>query len=94
MIALYESGGADFCDDPDDREAWESVPCRTTDPDVFFPEKGESVRAAVRVCDGCGLRQACLDYALDHGIREGVWGGTSAMQRRAMLAEREHGGGG
>jgi WhiB family transcriptional regulator, redox-sensing transcriptional regulator len=52
--------------------------------DLWFPEKGGSSRQAKRVCAGCPVRQACLEYALEHDIRWGVWGGTSERQRRSM----------
>ena len=58
--------------------------CAQTDPELFFPEKGESVAAAKRVCAGCEVRAECLQYALDHRERFGVWGGLSERERRAL----------
>lgn len=52
--------------------------------DVFFPTAGEDVEVAKRVCSGCELREACLDYALTHGERWGIWAGTSERERRRM----------
>jgi transcription factor WhiB len=62
-------------------------------PDFYFPvkEKGRDttseVRAAKAVCNGtdgrppCPVRQQCLDYALEHHEKFGVWGGRSERER-------------
>lgn len=57
--------------------------CRS-EPDSFFPEKGGSTRKAKAVCRGCPLAVPCLEYAIDHGERFGVWGGLSERERRRM----------
>lgn len=59
--------------------------CAQTDPDAFHPEPGESLRPAKSVCLVCPVRTECLAYALEHHEQHGVWGGTSARQRQAML---------
>jgi WhiB family redox-sensing transcriptional regulator len=59
--------------------------CAETDPEAFFPEKGESTRAARRVCASCGVQQLCLDYALRHREQFGIWGGTSEQERRRII---------
>lgn len=61
-------------------------PCRTSgDPDLWFAEPGRWSKAneAKAKCQACPLRDACLDYAL-HVSVQGVWGGTSELQRRRM----------
>ena len=55
--------------------------CAQTDPEVFFPDKGESTTPAKRVCAGCEVRTECLQDALDHGERFGVWGGLCEEER-------------
>lgn len=52
------------------------------DPDRFFPERGQSISAAKRLCDRCPARQDCLHYAIEEEIEFGVWGGMSTPQRR------------
>ena len=47
--------------------------CAQTDPEAFFPEKGGSTREAKRVCLSCEVRQECLEYALAHDERFGIW---------------------
>jgi WhiB family redox-sensing transcriptional regulator len=58
--------------------------CAQTDPDAFFPNKGETTQPAKSVCEGCPVRDTCLNYALEHNERFGVWGGTSERERRVL----------
>lgn len=59
--------------------------CAETDPEVFFPEKGQSTKDAKATCGQCLVRAECLTYALDTGQRFGVWGGRSERERRKLL---------
>ena len=63
---------------------WFEGVCAQTDPEVFFPEKGGSVREAKAVCARCPVRAQCLAHALAHGERYGVWGGLSEPERRRL----------
>jgi WhiB family redox-sensing transcriptional regulator len=58
--------------------------CAQTDPEAFFPEKGGSTREAKKVCIGCEVRAECLEYALAHDERFGIWGGLSERERRKL----------
>lgn len=58
--------------------------CAQTDPEAFFPEKGGSTREAKRVCRSCEVRAECLEYALEHDERFGIWGGLSERERRRL----------
>jgi WhiB family redox-sensing transcriptional regulator len=69
---------------PDDDQWQERALCAQTDPEAFFPEKGGSTREAKRICLGCEVRDACLDYALAHDERFGIWGGLSERERRRL----------
>lgn len=60
--------------------------CSQTDPDLFFPEQGDSAVVPKRICKRCPVRQLCLQYALDHREPHGVWGGITAHERRHMLS--------
>lgn len=66
-----------------------SAACLEADSELFFPIGNtgpaiQQIAAATAVCDGCPVRDACLDYALDNGIGDGVWGGLSEDQRRSL----------
>jgi len=70
------------------RPAWHDLArCAETDPEMFFPENGESARPAKRVCGGCEVRAECLQDALDRGERFGVWGGLSERERRVLARQ-------
>jgi WhiB family redox-sensing transcriptional regulator len=69
----------------DEDEQWqERALCAQTDPEAFFPEKGGSTREAKRICLGCEVKDRCLDYALAHDERFGIWGGLSERERRRL----------
>lgn len=55
---------------------FDQAACAGADPDLFFPERGESLREAREVCRSCPVREDCLDYAIDHVEKSGVcWAG-------------------
>jgi WhiB family redox-sensing transcriptional regulator len=62
----------------------EQALCAQTGAEFFFPEPGSSVREAKRICGLCPIRSACLDFALAHDERFGVWGGLSEKERQAL----------
>jgi WhiB family redox-sensing transcriptional regulator len=61
--------------------------CAQTDPEAFFPDTGGSPREAKRTCARCEVKAECLDYALDHDERFGVWGGLSERERRELIRQ-------
>jgi WhiB family redox-sensing transcriptional regulator len=90
-FSLLESGERDFTvldgvfDGDDEEQEWqERALCAQTDPEAFFPEKGGSTREAKRICQGCEVRSECLEYALAHDERFGIWGGLSERERRKL----------
>jgi WhiB family redox-sensing transcriptional regulator len=63
--------------------------CREIDPDLFFPIGASGhdllrIDEAKRVCRACPVQDQCLAWALDHGVTDGVWGGSTADERRAI----------
>jgi WhiB family redox-sensing transcriptional regulator len=69
--------------------AWQlQANCMGVDPDLFFPERGASTREAKEVCRGCVVRDACLEYALVHAEKFGIWGGLSERERRRIRRRR------
>ena len=75
---------AELFDEGEEQEWQERALCAQTDPEAFFPEKGGSTREAKRICSGCEVRAECLDYALAHDERFGIWGGLSERERRRL----------
>lgn len=65
--------------------------CREVSWEVFFPHVGAGVIVAKTICATCRVRRECLDYALDHHINHGVWGGSSERERARTLRLRRTG---
>ncbi|AIJ25199.1 MULTISPECIES: WhiB family transcriptional regulator [Amycolatopsis] len=67
--------------------------CRDEDPELFFPvsEMGPGARQVARakaVCASCPVRAECLAYALDSGLDNGIFGGTTEQERRSLIRSR------
>jgi WhiB family transcriptional regulator, redox-sensing transcriptional regulator len=54
------------------------------DDGTWYPLKGGSTRPAKALCRRCPVRAECLDYALAHDERFGVWGGLSEQERHQL----------
>jgi WhiB family transcriptional regulator, redox-sensing transcriptional regulator len=72
----------------------EDVACLDADPELFFPigTQGGSLRQieeAKRICRRCPVRRQCLAWALDTGVTDGVWGGTTPDERRVIRKPAE-----
>lgn len=59
------------------------------DPDTWFPESLRDIEArnsqilvAKSHCNSCVHQVACLQFALDNSIGDGIWGGTLPEERR------------
>ncbi|GHH94105.1 WhiB family transcriptional regulator [Streptomyces capillispiralis] len=68
----------------------ERANCREADPDLFFPigDRGPTlvqIERAKAVCHDCPVLERCLDWALRSGPLEGIWGGTTEGERRALM---------
>ena len=74
--------------DSTDRHWQERANCLGVDPDLFFPERGASTKEAKAVCGGCEVKAECLEYALRHGEKFGIWGGLSERERRRVRRQR------
>lgn len=58
--------------------------CTQTDPDAYYPEKGESAQPAKRICNRCEVKPECLQWALEKDQRFGIWGGLTSRERRQL----------
>jgi len=61
--------------------------CRGRNDLDFFPEESYNAVAAraVAVCNVCPVREDCLEFAVENGIRYGIWGGLNHPQRKRYL---------
>lgn len=69
---------------PRDEDWRDQASCLGLDVDDFYPEgQGHHVPDAVkRTCQACPVRRACLDFALTHRDKWGIYGGVSERDRR------------
>lgn len=71
-------------------EPWmASANCRGADPELFFPNMGDSGTRAKVICAGCIVRTQCLEYAFRIGGAPkstdwGIYGGTDPFERHRM----------
>ncbi len=63
--------------------------CIGLNPNTMVPTNAQGVNAAKRVCENCVIVEPCLEYALVHDIKRGVYGGTSERGRRKLAKQRE-----
>ncbi|MGH3921683.1 MAG: WhiB family transcriptional regulator [Pseudonocardiaceae bacterium] len=66
--------------------------CRDMDSELFFPigTTGPALDQAERakaVCAGCPVSSQCLEFAMSTG-QNGVWGGLTEDERRALRRRR------
>ena len=54
-------------------------------PDTSHTDKGNTPMA-LNICGQCDVRDLCLDYAVQHKEREGIWGGLLPAARNALAA--------
>lgn len=84
-------------DDPPDTETvlaqllsrpeWhQRAACRGVDPNVFFPERGQSTRPARAYCECCSVASECGAAATAR--TPGIWGGTTGRQRQLRRGVR------
>lgn len=69
----------------------DDLPCRSTDPELFFAESPADVEFAKSVCTECPIRDACLSGALERKEPWGVWGGELFVQGVIVARKRPRG---
>ena len=64
-------------------------------PDVFKDELGKDEKPPQErylkgreVCKRCFVRNDCLEYALKHKVRVGIWGGKTSSQRQRIKRKK------
>jgi len=64
--------------------------CVEEDPEMFFPELDSlwRVAASKRVCNACPVMAECLEYAIENGFKDGIWGGLSPTERHRLTMTR------
>lgn len=67
---------------------WDLGACRGLEAAIFYPDDEESAVSAKAVCESCAVRTACLEHALAHREKAGVWGGATERDRRRIVRQR------
>lgn len=62
--------------------------CRGVGPSAFYPSDGVGVEMAKRVCQGCVVKNECLDFAIQNKEVFGVWGEASERERKRISRQR------
>lgn len=57
----------------------------------LFPNNRDGIQAAKKFCRPCPERDACLEYALDEKIPDGIWGGRTPRERNAIAKLKQQG---
>lgn len=60
------------------------LPCRTTDPELWYSDKAHDRAHAVALCRECPLLLECATDAIERHEAWGVWGATTAADRRSF----------
>lgn len=59
-------------------------------PDLFFPDTAADLKLIApmlkRTCQSCIHQVACLAFAIDNNIKEGIWGGLTPDERKQEKA--------
>jgi WhiB family redox-sensing transcriptional regulator len=71
------------------RPAWmERGACAGSGCRLFLSEYERDVQRAKVVCNRCQVREACCAFAVADPSLQGVWGATTASERRALRRRR------
>lgn len=57
--------------------------CGKVDPELFYSENIAEINQAKAICEGCPVRDLCLDYSTQ-AEEWGVWGGHTPAQRKKL----------
>jgi WhiB family redox-sensing transcriptional regulator len=73
--------------EPEKDPSWrKNSRCFGSDPETFYPSKGGNVAKAKLTCFGCPVRKRCHEFAMEHHMRYGIFGGFSEPDRKQIRA--------
>lgn len=73
-------------------DGWQAkAKCKDQDMNDWFPERGDSVIEAQRVCNSCPVKYDCLDHAVTKPEHYGIWAGGGERPRKFLRRLRRDG---
>lgn len=73
------------------RQSWvELAACTATDPELFFTDNIRYIEIAKRICNGCPVKEECLDHAIDNKEPYGIRGGQTARERARTIRRNRY----
>ena len=67
---------------PDADKSWRQQSLCADQTDIFF--SGKRIDEAKSICGQCPVQSQCLDFAIRNDIPDGVWGGLTRKERKAL----------
>ncbi len=65
----------------------EQASCRHR-PDLDWFDLDCNLEACINVCATCPVGDRCLDYAIEHDCREGIWSGEWGYRLNLLVRQR------
>ena len=62
--------------------------CSGLDPAIFYPPTEEESEEAKAICEECPVQLDCLEHAIAHREKNGVWGGATERERLRIIRRR------
>lgn len=62
--------------------------CSGLDSAIFYPPTEEEADEAKAVCAECPVAEPCLEHAIEHREKNGVWGGATEKERLRIVRRR------
>lgn len=72
----------------DDLKWQDDAACRDVGGDAWFPEQRVTAPMAKAICEGCPVRNECLEDALARHDQHGIWGGYTVEERWEIQRQR------
>lgn len=74
---------------PDEDDSWRTeAECLGANTETFYPGKGENTSKARLICFRCPSRVPCAEFAIRNNLRDGIFGGLSHHDRKAVRMGR------
>ena len=87
----YKRADNPFAPDTTQAPKISSLPCHSSDPELFFSEQPVVIAQAKALCGSCPVKAKCLQGALSRAEPVGVWGGELFDEGQVIQSKRSPG---